>query len=162
MIDTAYPEEGSKPIAESVEQSDAVVIAHSISRTPWRSTPLKVIRKYHEMVKVAKTGQSLALADYPVMILGTQDDRIEERVLDSEEVQSLARELGCLFAECSSLNGDVERPFYDLARSIRDTRLRSIEESRNTRKVGDAKKGVHLRGILDQLENFSQKAWVFG
>jgi GTPase KRas protein len=165
-MDTADPEEGSSPTEKWIGESDAVIITYNVSKLPWRSTPLQVIRNHHEAVKQVKTGQKNDLVSFPVLILGTQNDRVEERVLEAEEGQALADKLGCEFAECSALEGDVERPIYDLVRSIREQRQKAQASLKTEalKKEGEHqdRKGDRFKGVLDQLEDLSHKAWIFG
>jgi hypothetical protein len=67
LMDTAYPEEGSSPAEKWIEESDAVVIVYNVSKLPWRSTPAKVIKKHHEVVKLVKERQGVQLVDFPVL-----------------------------------------------------------------------------------------------
>lgn len=95
--------------------------------------------------------------------MGAQNDRLEERVIELGEGRALADELGAAFAECSALEGDdVEGPIFDLARCVREQRTKTARatEVETTRKEGERKRSI--KGVLDQLEDLSHKAWAFG
>lgn len=162
LVDTSYPEEGGCPPEKWIEESDAVVIVYNVSKLPWRSTPLEVIRKYHEVVERVKEKQGIEMAHFPVLVLGAQNDRLEERVVEAVDGQSLADELGATFGECSALEGDVEKPIFDLVRCIREQRIKvaRAEEVQTAEKKGERKHS--LKALLDQLEDVSHTAWVFG
>jgi hypothetical protein len=84
-------------------------------------------------------------------------------VIETGEGQALADELGTAFAECSALEGDdVERPIFDLARCVRERRVNTARatEVETTMQEGERKRSI--KGVLDQLEDLSHKAWVFG
>jgi hypothetical protein len=121
-MDTTYPEDGSSPAEKWIEESDGVCIVYNVSKLPWRSTPLKNIRKYHEMVRLIKERQNVDWVNFPVLILGTQNDKINERVLETKDAQAFANELGCAFDERSTLEGDVAIPIYALMKTIREQR----------------------------------------
>lgn len=85
LIDTAYPEEGSCPAEKWIEESDAVVIVYNVSKLPWRSTPAKLIRKYHEVAKLVKERQGVEMADFPVLGTGFP------QIADQNKVSQLLR-----------------------------------------------------------------------
>lgn len=157
-MDTTDQGEGSSHTEKWIEESDAVVIVYNVSKLPWRSTPLKTIRKFHELVKLAKTRTSADFKEFPILVLGTMNDRVGERVLEASHGQALADELGCGFAECSALEGGIDELIHDLVRIVRE---QNGNASRTKVKEEEPRKRS-LHKIIDHLEEAKQKAWIFG
>jgi GTPase KRas len=58
--------------------------------------------------------------DCPLVLVGSNDDRVSEREVSTEEGYALAKELGCEFFEFSAKSCiSIETPFYEIVRQLR-------------------------------------------
>jgi GTPase KRas len=58
--------------------------------------------------------------DCPLVLVGSNNDRVSEREVSTEEGYALAKELGCEFFEFSTKSCiSIEIPFYEIVRQLR-------------------------------------------
>lgn len=170
LLDTGHPEEGT--VAELaadekkkwVQESDGVVIVYDVCKRPWRETPMQRVWFHWEYVQEltkSKDGGDRRQNTFPIMVLGAQNDRVEDRVVQVEEGDMISEGLGCLFGEVSAKNGEVERQILRLVRMIREKKRNivvEVLEKEKEKEKAEEEKGF-WKTVSNQLGEVSPKSW---
>jgi GTPase SAR1 family protein len=115
---------------QRIRLGDGFVIVYNVMSRP----SFDCVRYFHSQIRRVKDGDTkirywaASLSQplknptgIPLMLVGTNCEHATERKVSIEEGQELAEELGCEFVEVSASRGiNVEKPFYDLVRLIRE------------------------------------------
>jgi GTPase SAR1 family protein len=98
--------------------------------------------------------------NYPVLILGTKNDRVEDRVIEVRDGIKVAEELGVEYAECSSkeLGGGVEKAVLDLVRDVRESRVdEEVDSEGEERSKGMRKRADTWGSFIEVLEKIGSE-----
>jgi hypothetical protein len=148
---------GQKVRKKWISESDAAIIVFSVTHLPWASTPAASIKKHYEKIQGVKKKQDIDYKEenYPVLILGTKNDRVEDRVIEVGDGIKVAEELGVEYAECSSkeLGGGVDKLVLDLVRDVRESRVdEEVDSEVDEKSKGMRKKGDTWGSFIEVLE----------
>lgn len=105
-----------------VGEIDGGIIAYSVCEQPWQESVLGKIEYYHSMISNILSNNNRDIDGCPILILGTKVDRAVKRVIEVRDGMTLAKELGCLFGECSAKEGDVDYHLIQLLRVVMEQR----------------------------------------
>ncbi|KAK7277444.1 hypothetical protein RJT34_22457 [Clitoria ternatea] len=109
--DTAGQERFRTLTSSYYRGAQGIILVYDVTR---RDTFTNLSEVWSKEVELYSTNQ-----DCMKMLVGNKVDRDAERVVSKEEGLALAKELGCLFSECSAKTREnVERCFEELALKI--------------------------------------------
>ncbi|RNA23560.1 ras 3 [Brachionus plicatilis] len=123
ILDTAGTEQFSSMRDVYIKSGDAFVIVYSINST---ST-------FNDISSIIEQINSIKDSDpAPIIIVGNKSDLDDEREVDEELGQTLAKSTHSSFIEASAkLNSNVNEIFYDLLRQLANKR-KSMQPPRNS------------------------------
>ncbi|KAF5548911.1 hypothetical protein FMEXI_4582 [Fusarium mexicanum] len=111
LIDTTGQEEYSAMIQQYIRQGEGFMLVYSVTS---RQSFEEITTYYHQILKHKDKDH------FPVVIIGI--DRFQEslREVKTHEAESLANELGCIFAGVDAKSSiKVEEAFFNLVREVR-------------------------------------------
>jgi len=131
ILDTAGQEEFSAMREQYMRSGEGFLLVFSLTD---RSS-FGEIYKFHKQILRVKDRD-----EFPIILVGNKSDLVQQRVIDSEESQGLARQLKIPYIECSAKGRmNIDQSFHELVRLVR--RFQAIERPGSVVGNGDSRDG---------------------
>lgn len=145
VLDTAGQEEYSAMREQWLRYGEGFLIVYSITSRK----SFDELQSLQDQLKRVRDADSLT--EVPTTVFGNKIDLANDRQVQKEEGESMARNIGASFFEGSAKDGtSVEDAFFQLVRLIRDFRARQ----NGGRGAGDSSRGGRAkarRGLCELL-----------
>lgn len=118
ILDTAGQEEFSAMREQYMRSGEGFLLVFSLTD---RASYAGEIYKFHKQILRVKDRD-----EFPIILVGNKSDLVQQRVIDNEEAQGLARQLKIPYIECSAkARMNIDQSFHELVRLVR--RFQAIE-----------------------------------
>jgi GTPase KRas len=134
VFDTAGQEEYTALRDQRIRDGEGFVLVYIVTS---RSSFTRIQTFHNQIQRVKETSTSSgsptssapSSMTVPIMLVGNKYDGTSEREVSTQEGNSLARDLGCKFAEVSAKTCvNVQKAFYDVVRQLRKQRMQGGNE----------------------------------
>jgi len=117
ILDTAGQEEFSAMREQYMRSGEGFLLVFSLTDRP----SFGEIYKFHKQILRVKDRD-----EFPIILVGNKLDLVQQRVIEQEECQDLARQLKIPYIECSAkARMNIDQAFHELVRLVR--RFQAIE-----------------------------------